>query len=143
MIRVHRITIISLLSLLQRLESTPQTATDILIRKKLRDASKVTGFQIHLRHVKGHNGIRTGCSHLLGTFRFKTKIQDGKHCVFCNDEVGNLFHLWMLCPKINDHRLPALKISDLNNETGFEYVKNIVVYAEKQGLYDVNPLTVT
>ena len=48
--------------------------------------------------------LRSNASHLLGTFRRRTRLQPNNHCVFCHQPNGDLKHLLRDCVSFSDHR---------------------------------------
>ena len=80
--------------------------------------------------------LRCNASHLLGTFRRRTKIQPNNHCVFCHQPNGDLKHLLRDCVSFSDHRPEKVPMDLLNHPEGYEFAKHIVAAAENLGLYD-------
>ena len=87
--------------------------------------------------------LRSNASHLLGTFRSRTRIQRNNHCTFCHQPNGDLRHLLRDCVSFSDHRPEKFPMDFLNHPEGYEFAKHIVAAAENLGFYDPIKCTTT
>ena len=85
--------------------------------------------------------LRSNASHLLGTFRRRTRLQPNNHCVFCHQPNGDLKHLLRDCVSFSDHRPEKAPMDFLNHPGGHEFAKHIVAAAENLGF--CNPKSTT